>query len=244
MTQVTVLVDDAVNGRFPPVCALTGTRSDGTVTIGATVTRERQRARRRLLLLLTGPPGWAVALLLARSATRPTPVESPATLGVRIPWTEAAEARVLRLRAERALLWLSFLASAVALAFVMWGPIGHQPGLALDRLAARIIVGTLVALVAGTAAAARVAHHRTRRADIAAHLDESGRWVTLTAVHPAFRDAVREEQRRRRPARSDPVRVAPAAAEPLSRAGPDRSPATPTRSPARPGWRRRIGVPG
>lgn len=206
MAQVTVSVDDATCGRFPPVCAGTGTRSDGTLTIDATVTSARLAARRRLLLLLAGPPGWALLAVLA--VVRPAPGRRPAPPRVRVPWTEAAEVRARDRRVERTLLWLGCLVSAAALAVAVSAPIGDDPGLALDRPAARIVVATLVTLVVGTAAAAIVTELRIVRGEIVAALDESGRWVTLCDVHPAFRDAVREDQRRRRLPRPDPARAA------------------------------------
>ena len=59
-TAVRVFVDDAVQGRFPRVCARTGRPSDGWLSIDAVVGRSRSMSTTAIVLLILfgGPLGW------------------------------------------------------------------------------------------------------------------------------------------------------------------------------------------
>lgn len=177
MAQVTVSVDDAVGGRFPPVCARTGERSDGTLRIDVPLRRPLRPWRSRRPLV----PGATGARVLA----------------IRVPSTEAAEASLDNRRAERTLLWVGALLSVAGLGTALAAPIGSDPGLDLGRPAAQIIVAILIGLTLTASAAAIVTGRRISHASIRVMLDASGQWVGLSGVHPAFADAVRAEQRRR-----------------------------------------------
>ncbi len=61
MASVTVFVDDAVRGRFPPVCAYTGAETRRLARVDARVGGPSGWV---WLLLLGGPPGWALLVLI------------------------------------------------------------------------------------------------------------------------------------------------------------------------------------
>jgi hypothetical protein len=66
MAAVRVFVDDAVLGRFPPVCAKTGMPSDGRLAVTTTVGGSgRVSAPWLILLVLLGPIGWVALAVLA-----------------------------------------------------------------------------------------------------------------------------------------------------------------------------------
>jgi len=95
---VRVFVDDAVHGRFPPVCAVTGNPSDGWMTIRATVGGSGMSGFAWLLLLL-GPPGWGVLFLLSLF------VAPGERLTVELPWTEVVHDEVEARRRRRTTAW-------------------------------------------------------------------------------------------------------------------------------------------
>jgi len=95
---VTVFVDDAVLGRFPPVCAATGRPSDGRLTVRHEVARSgRVSAPVLLLLLVVGPVGWIVLLFLALASP-----DRSEQLAVQVPWTTLGNVHPEFARAVRA----------------------------------------------------------------------------------------------------------------------------------------------
>jgi hypothetical protein len=199
---ITVFVDDAVLGRFPPVCAGTGAPSDGTLTIHAPVVRSRLSAA-WFLLLLAGPAGWAVLVVLALV----TP-DGQATLSVQVPWTVAAEQRVEAVRRRRRRAWWTATATAALVVALLVVPVSGRASVTDAgggplTLPAQI-VGVGLALVAAAAVVAGlVAPWRLGRATVGVELDASRRWVTLRNVDPAFARAVRAGQAPPRPAPQD-----------------------------------------
>ena len=74
-----MFVDDAVLGRFPPVCAKTGAPADGWLSVTETVGRSGGVATPWLLLLLVlGPLGWVALLVIALAGSGQRPQDRPA----------------------------------------------------------------------------------------------------------------------------------------------------------------------
>lgn len=167
-STVRVRLDDALVGRLPPVCAMTGDPADGYGPL--VVPRSLGLA---WLLLLAGPVGVAVLVaLLPRLRTRYV---------VRIPLRADVFARALRLRSTRAFApWLGGLGVLASLGLRGLGPI-----------AALLLVGGLAGIGAGL-----VAHLRLPWVLPSASADPAGRVVTLRGVHPGFAAAVEASARR------------------------------------------------
>jgi hypothetical protein len=164
MASVEVFVDDAVRGRLPNVCVKTGEKADGKFRI------EQDSGGLSggwFLLLLLGPLGWIALAILAVTARR-------SVLTVRLPYSEAAVDREVRLSRER---WV-----AVAVAVLL-----GLAGLARLALIPRAVwlVGAGVAFV--VAVIVQVCFSWTQ---VHVRLDASHRWITLSNVHPAFVQAV------------------------------------------------------
>ncbi|HET6951414.1 MAG TPA: hypothetical protein VFI47_13615 [Acidimicrobiales bacterium] len=137
-----------------------------------------------LLLLLFGPIGWIVLLVIAIAAP-----DRSERLTVEVPWTTEAHDRLRALRRRRNALWTAAVLSLVALVLLVAAPVAPVAGAA--RISAQLAAGALVALLVGAVVAALVAEHAIGRATVGVELDASRRWVMLTGVHPAFAAAVR-----------------------------------------------------
>lgn len=193
-TAVTVFVDDAVQGRFPPVCARTGRPGDGRLTIDSEVTGSGQLSMPLVVvLLLVGPVGWVVYLVLCLSGPRPE------RLTVHVPWTVDSHKRILALRRRRSSAWAVAAAGVAvcAAALVLSG--GRAGGATMTT---KVVVATIVVASAAAAAVALGAERRLGRESVHVELDASRRWVTLRNVHPAFRQTVHADQARRSAPRS------------------------------------------
>jgi len=186
-TAVRVFVDDAVQGRFPPVCARTGRPSDGRLSIDAVVGRSRSMSTTAIVLLILfgGPLGWIVVLLF--SPSQPTD-----RLQVEVPWSLDTQDEVVALRRRRRLAWLAALAAAVGAV----GLIVAAPGRSGWTMTAQVVLVSLLLAAAGAAAVALAAEWQLGRRAVGVDLDASRRWVTLTNVHPGFVRAVRDQQQR------------------------------------------------
>lgn len=162
---VTVFVDDAVRGDFPPICARSGRYTEEIVRYQR---RTSTWSAWTVLLLFLGPPGWIVALVLLLMSS------GGETLTVRLPYHPDEFARDRRLRNLK---WTAVTVAAVsvvgAFALVGTGPGGVWVAIGLAAL------GVLLVLMAWQ-----------RFDDIGFELDASRRWVTFRRVHPAFIDAV------------------------------------------------------
>ncbi|HVL28958.1 MAG TPA: hypothetical protein VM390_12470 [Acidimicrobiales bacterium] len=163
MTAVTVFVDEAVRGDFPPVCARTGRPTDDLAWFERPVSGRNWAL---LLLLLLGPPGWLVLVVLLATDRRET-------LTVRLPYSPEAWAADRRLRARS----LGTFAAGAAAVLAGYGFTGTGPA------GVWFVIG--MGLVVGGAALAWA----RRAADPSFSLDASRRWVTVTNVHPAFVEA-------------------------------------------------------
>lgn len=166
MAATTVFVDDAVQGNLPPVCAKTGVPASGRLTIHQDLTGGLGAA---WVLVFFGPLGWLVLFLVAATRRR-------STLTVRIPYADAELETYVR-TARRTI----HLAIATGLALL--AICGAAFGLAVDPSWAMLpglgvlVVGGLAVIINGTLA---------RRMLVGIGLDASGRWCTLSRVHPAF----------------------------------------------------------
>jgi hypothetical protein len=159
---VRVPLDDALVGRLPAVCVMTGERADGYAPM--VVARSLGLA---WALLLAGPVGVLVlAALWPRLRTRHE---------VRVPMSEPAFDRWITERRRR--LWCGWLGGAglvVAVALVWLGAIALL-------VAAAAVLLLLVALRA---------HWRIGWLQPSLGADRHGRWVTMLGVHPRFVAAV------------------------------------------------------
>lgn len=187
-TAVRVFVDDAVQGRLPSVCARTGRRSDGWLTMDAVVGRSRSMSTTAIVLLILfgGPLGWIVVLLFS-------PGQPTDRLQVELPWTVDTQAEVVALRQRRRLAWMASVAAvagAVVLVITTAGGAGWT-------MSGRVVLVTLVVGAIGAAAVALATEWQIGRRTVGVDLDASRRWVTLTNVHPNFARATRAEQQRR-----------------------------------------------
>lgn len=159
---VVVPVNDALAGRLPPVCCMTGARADGCASVIVP-----KRLGIAWLLLLAGPIGVVVLVLLwPRVRVRYV---------AKLPMSAAAFDRMHSLRVRR--LWCGWL-----------GAIGLPVGLALRVLpgvGAATILLSLVGLVV-----ALHAHLRLPWTMPTTVADVRGRTITLQGVHPRFVAAV------------------------------------------------------
>ena len=163
MASVTVFVDDAVLGRFPPVCAYTGNETRRLARVDAQVGRPPPLV---WLLLVGGPPGWAllVVLLVCWRTER---------LLVKVPYSDAALERDRRRRRVR---WGSLAVALFALAMAMTG--------------ASLLPKVWLAIALAAALATLVSHALLYFDGVDVDLDASRRWVTIRGVHDSFAAAV------------------------------------------------------
>lgn len=191
MAQVTVFVDDAVRGTLPGICA-----KDGIPTADRIVVRDELGDRAGLgvawLLLLAGPLGWLGLILIsvARSGRREV-------LTVRLPLCEAAYQRMRGARRLRRWAVVVGVLGGVLALVAMTAP-ADSPGDAaplrvIGLLAGLAVIGAIVALF--------LADRRLRGSTVGIDLDASRRWVTITAVHPAFAAAC-QAQEQQQPSRT------------------------------------------
>ena len=164
MASVTVFVDDAVLGRFPPVCAYTGGETRRLARVDAHVGGPPGLV---WLLLLGGPPGLVLLLVLLvcwRSER----------LSVKVPYSDGALERDRRRRRVR---WVSAGVALSAAAIAVTGGVIVQ----------NVWLG--IALVA--AVMTFITHALLYFDGIDVDLDASRRWVTIRGVHERFAAAVR-----------------------------------------------------
>ena len=155
-----VRLDDALVGRLPPVCCMTGARADGYTSL--VVPKPLGVA---WLLLLAGPIGLLVlAVIYPRIRTRYL---------VKLPLSAAAFERRITLLRRR--LWFAWL-----------GVLGITAGLALRWFGGIAILMFLAGAIGVVSAI--VAHLRVPWTMPSARAD--GEFVVLQGVHPRFAAAV------------------------------------------------------
>jgi len=189
MASVTVFVDDAVCGRFPPVCAKTGRPSDGRLAVVHDVQGSSSVSTAWLLLLLVlGPVGWLMLLVLAIANPRRSE-----WLTVELPWSTEAMEHLGALRARRRNLWIGAAAAVVGGLVTLVASAQAHVG---QLYAYRLVAVTLLVAAVACAVGALAAEWRVGRASVSVGLDASRRWVTLWGVAPEFAQAVRARQTR------------------------------------------------
>lgn len=166
MALTRVFVDDAVLGRLPQVCAKDGVATTSHLTVDQAV-GERGLGALWLLLLL-GPVGWLVLVLVAFRV-------GGEHLVIEVPMSKAAYGRLQAARSVRN--------RGLALALG-----GGLAGVLLATFVDLSFVGPVLVLapvVVGLAMAATGAM-RVARESVTVSLDGSRRWVSLGRVHATF----------------------------------------------------------
>jgi hypothetical protein len=164
VASVTVFVDEAVRGNLPPVCVQTGVPTSTGVHTDVWVGGGLGLL---WLLVLAGPLGWLILLVLAVSHI------GREKLVVALPYSEAVLAKRRALRSVRD--------TALGLTFVF-----------IVAFIARFLgVPAIWAVLAGmTLGVSVVTHVRLDWQSVDISLDGSRRWVRLSRVHPVFVEAV------------------------------------------------------
>jgi hypothetical protein len=159
---VRVRLDDALIGRLPPVCAMTGERADGYAPMVVPKTLGIA-----WLLVLAGPIGWALLIgLYPRLRTR---------YEIHVPMSERAFDRWITERRRQVwCTWLGFVFLVAGVAVRWLGPVA-----ALIALSGVLLLGL-----------ASRAHWRIPWLQPSLTADARGRWVTMRGVHKRFVTAV------------------------------------------------------
>jgi hypothetical protein len=167
VAEVTVFIDDAVLGDFPPLCVKEGIPTDDRLTLSEPV----NRLGPAWLLVLVGPIGWLCLVILGWRG---------GSIRARLPFCEFAYRR-LKVAQRMQTIWVTF----AVISFLL--------GLAALAIHSRASMAAAVALALGALAATVKLVLETRRLRYLAvrlELDGSLRWVTISGVHPAFAAAV------------------------------------------------------
>jgi hypothetical protein len=185
MAAARVFVDDAVLGRFPPVCAKTGMPSDGRLAVTTTV--GASGGGLGALADPPRPPGPDRVGGTGRAGRRAP--DRTERLTVEVPWTTAADERLRAARTRRTVMYGIVATGIVGLVAAFALPVEPVGGSGA-QLAARLVLGALAVALVGGFVAALAAERAVGRATIDVELDGSRRWVTLDGVHPGLVAAV------------------------------------------------------
>jgi hypothetical protein len=186
MAAVTVFVDDAVQGRFPHLCAKTGVPADGMLTIHTPV-RGQAGLGVWWLLVLAGLAGWLGLLIISLMHN-----SGGEMLTVQVPWSEAAQHDHDEGAKVRGKLWL--VALALVGIGIVFGAAARGSGLGGEMA---MVLGGAAAIVALIAIGSGLVANQ-RGVDV--RLDASRRWVMLGNVHDDFARAVEVGRAGRHPA--------------------------------------------
>jgi hypothetical protein len=170
VAEITVFIDDAVLGDFPPLCVKEGVPTDDRLTLREPVNRLGP-AWLVILVILVGPIGWLCLALLGWRG---------GDIRATLPFCEFAYRR-LKVAQRMQTIWVIFAVIAYLLALT---------ALAIHS---RASIAAAVALGLGALGATVKAVLETRRLRylvVRLQLDGSRRWVTISGVHPAFAAAV------------------------------------------------------
>jgi hypothetical protein len=163
VAEVTVFIDDAVLGEFPPLCI-----KEGIPTSDRLTWREpASPLGTAWWLILLGPVGWLIAGLSGH-------------ITASLPFCEFAYRR-LKVAQRMLTIWITFAVVAYVLA------------LATVVIHSRASLAAAAALgLAALAATVKVIieKRRLRYLIVRLELDGSRRWVTISGVHPDFARAV------------------------------------------------------
>jgi hypothetical protein len=170
MAQVTVFIDDVVTGRLPSVCVKEGVPTEDRLTVrDATGGSGLGFA---WLLVVLGPVGWVGLFIIAAISRK--------GLTGRLPFCEFAYRRLVVLQRMQTV-WFVATGLLVMLAFAA---VEIQSS-ASKAAAVALAVAAVAALIKAVLETRRV-----RQAEVHMELDGSGRWVTLSGVHPDFAAAL------------------------------------------------------
>ena len=170
MAEVTVFVDDVVLGRLPQLCIKEGIPTRDHLTVRDASSGPGFGAT--WLLVLLGPPGWIILLVLSLAA-------GGGVTG-RLPFSEFAYRRlVVAQRMQTVWIVATIVVGLLALL-----------GLAIDTSASLAAAIALGAATVGAAVKLGFQTREVRRAEVHLVLDASRRWVTIRGVHPDFAAAL------------------------------------------------------
>ena len=169
MANVTVFVDDAVLGTVPRICVIDGVPTTDRLTVTEPIRRNNGLGL-AWLLILAGPLGWLILLLIARVQ------QSGETLTVTLPYCEDAYRR--RIQAERARLRATLVA---VLSFVGGFIAAIQQTTDLRLLAAALVAVGCIGLAEFVVQARRL-----DKLSVRLDLNASRRWLTLRGVSQEF----------------------------------------------------------
>ncbi len=176
MATTRIFIDDAVTGRLPDVCVKDGVPAGGSKVVMTTEIGRSNRLGILWLLLFLGPVGWVILLVLAAR-------DHGERLTVKLPISEAAYQRQVAATRDRNLkVAPSFVAGLAVL--VLAAVLGLDPVVWFAGVAV-LAVGVVLSLVG---------EHRIEQTKVGLELDASRRWLTVTRVHPAFVEAVAEQE--------------------------------------------------
>ena len=170
MASVTVFVDDAVRGDWPPICVRSGAPAEWTATVRVPVNRPSEAV---WLLVLLGPVGWLILAILLGGGL------NHEVLTVQLPYSGALEVKFRERRGRRN------VAIVAAVVLTALGLIGTSAGYAI------LLVPGVIAIVVAV-----FRHSQMVLDDVAIELDGSRRWVTISGVADEFARAVESRDRR------------------------------------------------
>lgn len=182
-----VFVDDATLGTVPFICVKSGEPADGMLPIRTSLRRFNPLW---LLLILLGPIGWIVLVLVALRGDSGEAFES------RLPMTVDVMDRYVRSRRRLSRAWTALFVGVIALPVALVVSMGTAPAGGDPSPGPPALVWVLLGLV-GLGLVAFMAHAwlESRYTNVDIELDASRRWVTLHHVSPEFADAVHARDR-------------------------------------------------
>jgi hypothetical protein len=169
VAEITVFIDDAVLGDFPPLCVKEGVPTDDRLTLSEPA--NRLGPLWLVILVLVGPIGWLCLALLGWRGGH---------IRAKLPFCEFAYRR-LKVAQRMQTIWVTF--AVILFLLALTASVVHT----------RASIAAAVALGLGALAATVKALIETRCLRylvVRLELDGSRRWVTITGVHPAFAAAV------------------------------------------------------
>ena len=175
MASATVIVDDAVLCRLPPVCAIDGVPTDDRLTFSQPV-GSGNGIGIAWLLLLAGPPGCLGLVLIA--AFR----QGGETLTVTLPYCEATYRRRVAAEHTRRNAVLMMAGAAVVAVVAALQRTTDARSLALGLAA--VACGALIGAIAQSVIVHRLTIHLA--------LVASRRWVTFMNIHPDLLAAIQD----------------------------------------------------
>jgi hypothetical protein len=179
MGEVTVFSEDAVAGCLPGICVRTGVPTDDRLSVRAPVHAGGTRLGMAWLLILLGPVGWLVLVILALTR-RPA-----GGLVVRVPYSAVAQRKLFRARRSERTAGVAVVALMVVEIVVL---VTRPPS--VGAISAVLLAGVTVA-----AATTVVSALLLMPMEVRARLDASRRWVTLANVGSGFAFAAWEQSR-------------------------------------------------